>query len=96
MTVNDFNQKQRDVGTARKNLKDGLEKIGNVFKILQDKKNKDKTAAELLDLLRPDLNAAIVAGNAAVAQLGSYENLMDDIARRTELDWPPSCGKGKP
>lgn len=96
MTVNDFNQKRSDVGTAQKNLKDGLEKIGNVFSILQDKKNKDKTAAELLDLLRPDLNAAIVAGNAAVAQLGSYGNLMDDIARRTELDWPPSCGKAEP
>ena len=90
MTVKEFDDKQKDAARAREDLVKGKDAIARVFDILQDKKTKIPDAT--MDLVRPELNQAIIAANKAVEMLRAYENLMDDIARRTKLDWPPYCG----
>lgn len=94
MTVKEFDDKRRGAARVRENLQKGSDAIGKAFDILQDKRN--KVPKELMDLLRPELNQAIIAIKEGVGELRGYENLMDDIARRTELDWPPACGGRKP
>lgn len=94
MTVKQFDEKRRDAASVREDLKKSTDAIAKVFNILQDKKTKVPDAT--MDLVRPELNQAIIAANKAVEKLRDYESLMDDIARRTELDWPPHCGKAAP
>ena len=93
MTVKDFDDKRREAARIREDLRKGADAIAKAFDILQDKKTKVPDAT--MELVRPELNQAIMAANTAVEELRRYENLLDDIARTTELDWPPHCGKGR-
>ena len=88
MTVKEFEQKRRDVERVRTDLKDGADYLVKLFGILQEAKVPD----DVIEKIRLDLNQAIMAGNAAAKELLSYGLLLDDIARRTKLDWPPACG----
>lgn len=94
MTVKEFDDKRRDAERVREGLQKGVDAIGKAFEIMQAKKTKIPDAT--MDLVRPELNQAIMAANEAVKKLRDYEGLMDDIARKSELDWPPSCGQSKP
>lgn len=93
MTVKDFEDKRREAARIREDLKKGSDAIAKVFGILQDKKTRIPDAT--MDLVRPELNQAIMAANAAAQELLRYEDLLDGIARTTELDWPPRCGKAR-
>ena len=93
MTVKEFDDKRREAARVREDLKKGADAIAKAFDVLQDKKTGIPDAT--MELVRPELNQAIIAANEAAKKLYDYECLMDDIARRTELDWPPRCGDAK-
>lgn len=89
MTLKEFDDKRREAARIREELNKGSDAIAKVFNILQDKKTKIPDAT--MDLVRPELNQAITAAKKAAEELYRYESLLDDIARKTELDWPPAC-----
>ena len=93
MTVQDFNDKRKDIDRTLEDLQKGADAIAKVFDVLQGKKT--KIPDETMELVRPGLNQAIIAANEAVKKLRDYGYLLDDIARSTQLDWPPKCGGPK-
>ena len=90
ITVKEFDEKRALADRTADDLSQGVQALDQVFHTLKDVL---KLSEKDMEKVRPDLNQAIMAANAAVRQLRNYSALLDDIAKKTELDWAPSCRK---
>ena len=90
MTIKEFNDKHRDTTQVRTSLQDAMARMSEVFEILQE--GKTKIPKETMEPIRPHLTQMTTASVEAVKKLMDYEFLMDDVASKTRLDWPPACG----
>ena len=91
MTMKEFDQMRKDVTDKTNDLSKAVDGMGHTFELLKAAKIPEETMGPV----RAELNSAIMATNSAIAVLRRYELLLDGIAGRTEISWPPVCGNAK-